>query len=239
MKTTVLSFLAVLTLFGSARAQDHLVPETGPGGGPEAYLLKVNELFGAAQREEIICQVTIIPSFVPEKLVGIRKTATAHEVFTITAASSIWNTELVRLQEAGRTTKFNKQGKRLGLEEDKSFQDLKSSTPADFRQIKTVVQAAAIDETLALQVRAIWERMLLATRQPKEPHHGFDGVSYHFSMAVSGRGILGGQIWSPDEKSKTGALVDVAYSLAGFANGKVDLAELKKAITRAEKITKN
>jgi hypothetical protein len=238
MRVPIIFSVIAVSVFTAVHAQEHLVPEPGLLAEYDQYHFKIRELFAAAQKEEIICQVAILASFVPEQIVGIRKTATAHEVFSITPASAIWDTELLQMHEAGRITTFDKDGKKLTLEEDESYQALKKRTPADFRQIKTDLKTVALDDALARRVSAIWERMLLATRQPKEPRQGIDGASYHFSMFVLGRGIISGQIWSPDEKTKTASLVDLAYTLSLFANGKTDLEALKKTITRAEKLTK-
>ncbi len=220
------------------RAQEHLVPEPGLLAEYDEYRSKVREAFAAAQKEEVVCQAVILASIVPEQAIGVRKSATGHEVFSSVPSSAIWDTELVRMHESGEIQTFNKDGKKLTLEEDESYQKLKKRTPADFRKITTDVKAVAVDNAIAKRIAAVWERMLLATRQPKEQRQGLDGASYHFSMLVSGRGVISGQVWSPNEKTKTAALVDLAYALSDFAMGRSNAEALKKTMTRVEKLTK-
>ena len=233
-----IGFLGMLTtVLTASRAQEYLAPEPGLLAECDPYHLKVRTVFAAAQTDEVICSVVILGSFAAEQLVGVRKTDKGCEVFIVTPSSSIWNTELVRMHEAGQITSFDKDGKKLTLDEDASFQSLKKSTPEDFRKISTVVKAVAVDEVLAQRIAAVWERMLLSARHPKQPNQGLDGASYHFSMFVLGRGVISGQVWSPAEKTKTSALVELAYVLSGFATGQADVETLKKSISRAEKRT--
>jgi hypothetical protein len=230
------SVAAAATL--SLHAQEHLIPETGMLAEYDEYDFKVREVFATAQTHEVVCRVVILVSFMPEAEAGVRKTPTGHQAFCITPSSAIWDTEIIRMHEAGQIHSFNKDGKELTLEENESYQALKKRTPADFRKITTEVKTVPIDDVLAKRITAIWERMLLATRYPKEHRQGLDGASYHFSMFVSGRGVISGQVWSPAERTKTAALVDLAYTLALFANGKTELEAVKKAISRAEKLIK-
>jgi hypothetical protein len=239
MKAAITFLGIITTLLTASQAQEHLAPEPGLLAEYDEYFFKVREVFAAAQADDVICRVVILESFVPELLVGVRKTGHGHDIFRITPSSAIWDTELVRMYESGQFTSFNKDGKKLTLEENESYQTLKKNTPADFRKITTAVKAVAVDEALARRIAAIWERMLLAARHPKEPRQGLDGASYHFSMSVSGRGVITGQVWSPDEKTKTGALVELAYALSEFATGHSDIEALKKTVSRVEKLTKD
>jgi hypothetical protein len=79
----------------------------------------------------------------------------------------------------------------------------------------------------------VWEKALLDVRQPKEDVNGLDGVSYHFSTWIRGRGVLSGQTWSPDQGSKMDRLTSLAESIGDFARGKVDLSVLKKKLEEA------
>jgi hypothetical protein len=135
MRAGIIFLFIAVSAFTAMHAQEHLVPEPGLLAEYDQYHFKIRELFSAAQKEEIICQVAILASFFPEQIVGVRKTAASHEVFSITPSSAIWDTELVQMHEAGQITAFNTDGKKLTLEEDESFQALKKRTPADFRQI--------------------------------------------------------------------------------------------------------
>jgi hypothetical protein len=236
---TALALIAIAAAaITSLRAQEHLIPEAGTLAEHDEYYAKVTTIFAKARAHEVVCRVVILASFFPEQEVGVRQTPTGHEVYSITPSSAIWDTELIRLHESGQIQSFNKDGKELTLEEDASYQALKKRAPSDFRKITTEVKAVAVDDTLAKRIATLWERMLLATRYPREHRQGLDGESYHFSMFLSGRGVVSGKIWSPAEKTKTAALAELASTLALVVNGKADFETLKKAIVRAEKLTK-
>jgi hypothetical protein len=232
------SIIIAVTTIAVVYAQEHLVPEPGVLAEYDEYDFKVREVFTSAYSDEVVCKVVILGSFGKEQVVGLRTTAGGHEIFSMFPSSSIWDTELVRLHESGQIQSYAKDGKKLTLEQDDSYQDLKKRTPADFRQITIETQAVPLGDSVAHRIAAIWERMLLDTRQPKQWRQGLDGASYHFSMFVSGRGIISGQIWSPKEKTKTAALEELAYALSQYAMRRTDLDALKKIVNRVDKITK-
>jgi len=237
VRAAILSILVACKLLAATKAQDHLFPEPGLLAKYDFYEFKVREVFAAAYADEIICKVVIFGSFENERVVGLRKTASGHEVFSMSPSSSIWDTELVRLHESDQI-QTSKNGKVLTLEQNESYQDLKKRTPADFRKITIEQKAVPIAEALARQIAGIWERMLLGTRQPKEWRQGLDGASYHFSMVGSDRGIISGQIWSPKEKTKTAALEELAYALSDYAMGRASTENLKSIVNRVDKFTK-
>jgi hypothetical protein len=220
--------------------EDHLVPETGFLAKYDRYQAKLSELFAVAQKGEPVCQAVIIASFFPEALVGIRKNGDGYEAFGIYPKSAVWDTELVQMHEDGQITSYDKDGKELSLEQNESFQALKKRTPADFRKIETVVKAVAIAGPLARRISAVWERMLLQTRYPKEIQLTLDGAAYHFSMPIEKLGIISGEIAGPIRpKSKTAGLMDLAMNLSLFVNDHADLKVLTKSVTQAEKLMKD
>lgn len=235
---SVCGLACVLFMTANAQAQDHLEPETGTLGEFDEYYYKISRVFAAAYDKNVVCK-TMMPGaqIGTESAVGVRKTPKGYEVFQMYASSRIWDTELVREYEAGRIGTYNKEGRKLTLAENEDYQKLKKKTPADFRTITTTTKSVPIDDALASRIAAIWERMLLATRQPKVNRSGVDGGTLHFSMFVMNRGIISGQVWSPDKDTKTGALCDLAITMLRFANGtSVDLATLNKEVSRVEKI---
>jgi hypothetical protein len=62
-----------------------------------------------------------------------------------------------------------------------------------------------------------------------------DGVTYHFSARLQGRGDLSGYIYSPEDELKTGQLAWLAETLAEFARDTIPLAKLETRLAAAEK----
>src|SRR5262249_42738872 len=160
----------------------------------------------------------VLKSFEKESVVGLRFRKNRVEAFVLEASTSIWDTELLEMYktgEIGRTS--TPDGKEIPLEEDAEYQRLKKQTPADYREIKHVRRARALPKDLAEGIATLWDAMLLDVRHPRKPEGGLDGMTYHFSAFIAGRGILSGQAWSPEQESKIGQLAQLADSLADFA----------------------
>lgn len=241
MKLAIVVFTLMFARPESSKAQEHLTPETGLLTGFDRYHHNIREYFEAARKEaaksELVCQVTIIASFQPEEYLAIHKTEQGHEVFSIKLASPIWDFESIRMRESNQSGFLGKDGKPVPLDQDEAYQKLKKRAPADFRLIKNEVKATPIDDALAKRIAKIWERMILASHYPKRLGRGFDGATYHFSMWVQGRGLIDGQTWSPDEKTKAGELVDLTYALLAYSGKGMGVEQLKKILERVEKAT--
>jgi hypothetical protein len=211
MKIARIAILLILARLSSAtqlQAQEHLVPEASLLATYDEYELKIHEVFASAYSDDVVCKVVFLNAFLPEEVVGLRKTPSGHKVFLMKPSSIIWDT-------------------------------MKKRTPSDFRKITTNETTVPINDDLVHRIAAIWERMLLATRQPKETHYGVDGGASHFSMFISGRGIISGQVWSPDPGTKTAALETLAYTLPHYVGHPSDTAALEIAVENAEKATKD
>jgi hypothetical protein len=238
MRTAFLSALLALSLFGRGIAQEHLEPEVGVLSYVDAYRLKVSEVFAPVLTNQVVCKVVILESFEPEKIVGLRRAEHGLEAFSLTPSSTIWDIEAIHLYESGRIETWDTNLHKLTLEENKSYQALKKSTPADYRSITVATKSVPIDEALGNRIAIVWESMLMAVRYPEKPSLGLDGTTYHFSIWISGRGVLNGKVWSPAPKTKTAALVDLVDALTEYATGRLDAAALKKTVSRVEKGTK-
>lgn len=204
------------------------MPEPGILASYDEYDVMVRQVFADAYNGDVVLRVVIEPSFVPEEVVGIRKTEKGFEAFAMTPSSMIWKTELVRI------TTFDKAGKKQPPEKDDSFQEFKRQTPSDIPKITAHIDSAALPALLAQRIARVWKSMLLDARHPKNPHPGLDGASYHFSMWVQNHGDISGEIWSPDERTKTSALVNLATALSQYAKGRIDAQELPKALKPLE-----
>jgi len=239
MKGKVLLQLLGLMVVCGLCAQEHLEPETGVLANPDRYSLKVQEVFSSALTNQAVCQAVILASFEPERMVGLQRSDKGIEAFSLSPSSTIWDTEVIALHESGEIETWDTNFHKLSLAENESYQALKKATPADYRSIKVTVKAQPIDEALGGRIATVWKRMLMGVRHPKEKRAGCDGVTYHFSMWIKGRGILSGQVWSPDSKSRTAALVELTEALSRYAEGNLNAAELGRTVLRAEKAAKS
>ena len=86
-----------------------------------------------------------------------------------------------------------------------------------------------LDAETANELNKTWRRMLRRTRYPDEPRLGADGVLYHFGrrLPLISHGDddpLGGWeqgvIWTPDERSLCGRMVDIGERLRRFPHGR-------------------
>jgi hypothetical protein len=166
----------------------------------------VRELLAEAFDGDIVLQAVFLPSFQPERVAGIRKTADGFEAFASRPSYHI--------------------AEKIGAAQ------LNKESP-DFRDLTVHTARRAISPPLTDRIRRIWQDMLLNARFPKNPRIGTDGMDVHFSMWISGHGYIGGQIWSP-ERGKTAALEDLAEVLGDYAEGKADEKKLAKAARRLE-----
>lgn len=238
MNRKVLLNLLSLIVGCSVCAQEHLEPEAGVLADPDRYRLKVQEVFSSALTNEAVCQAVILPSFEPERVVGLQRSEQGIEAFSLSPSSTIWDTEVIALYESGRIQRLDTNFHILSLADNDSYQALKKATPADYRSIKVTVKTKPIDEALGERIATVWKRMLMGVHHPKEERQGCDGITYHFSMWIKGRGTLSGRVWSPNPRSRTAALVELTEALARYAEGNLNAAELGRTVLRAEKATK-
>ena len=223
-----------MMLVRAALAQEHLTPEPGILAQLDEYEAKIRKVFAGAYTGDVVLRVFILASFNPEEAAGIRKTDKGYTAFAMTPSSTIWDTELVRMQESGQITTFDKDGKQVPPGKNNSFQKLKKKTPADIRKITARIEDAALPTPLAERIARVWQNMLLDAQHPKQPPLGADGTTYHFSMWVQSHGIVSGTVWSPDEGSGTFALTNLASALAQYAKGHLDSEQLAEALKPLE-----
>ena len=233
MKSSLIALALVVLAARAALSQDHLIPDVGVLVDPDVYHQKIRHVFGQAFDKDVTLRVVVLPSFKNEYAVGVRIKDEAAEVFLLEPSSSIWDTELVRLSKAGHIRTFSlKGGKEIPLDDDEDFKELKRKTPADYRTIKANRKARPIPRDLADRLQKLWGDMLLGVKHPAEPINGDDGVTYHFSAWLLGRGDLSGQVWSPDEDSKTGRLTALVEELAAYVKEGASLDKLKSRLDK-------
>jgi hypothetical protein len=77
--------------------------------------------------------------------------------------------------------------------------------------------AAPISKQVADTLEEVWWRMLGRTRYPRVVRDGQDGAFFSFASWRGGVGFRSGETWSPDDGSRTGALVALGDQMAEFA----------------------
>jgi hypothetical protein len=237
MKTQLIAIMLFLVFADPASAQDHLVPDVSALVDPDRYLLKIRHIFATGFEHDVAVRAVVLRSFEREYLVGVQFGDSGAQTFVQEASTSIWDTELLEMYktgEIGPATTLD--GKLIPLERDKEYQALKQRTPADYRDIKAIRRARPLPRDLADGIKTLWAAMLVDVRHPKGSDAGLDGVTYHFSAWIQGRGDLSGHIWTPKPESKAGQLSQLAESLADFARG---TGTLKTVTTRFEAARKS
>jgi hypothetical protein len=236
MKTHVIAVSLLVVLAVPARAQDHLIPDTDAFADPDSHLLKCRHVFAAAFKPEVTLRALVIPAFSKEYVVGMHVGDAAAEAFVPEPSSSIWDTELLEMYKKGEIgPTLTPEGKVIPLDRDQEYITLKKRTPEDYRAIKAVRRARRLPKGVADGIKTLWKAMLLGVRH-SEKEDGLDGVSYHFSTWIRGRGDLSGHVWSPEPESKTGQLARLAEALADFARGAAPQETLLMRFEAAKKL---
>lgn len=233
MKIQRAVLIALIGIAQSAPAQDHLIPDTDVLVCPDSYLMKVRDVFARAFDDGVTSRAVVLPSFEVEYAIGLRKTKEGIEAFALKASSSIWDVQLLKEYEEGKVQEVSQDGRTVPYEKSEGYRKLKKSTPSDHRKIKTELRTRPIPKDLAEKINVFWREMLLNVEHPAKMDEGLDGVTYHFSAWVLGRGDLSGHVWSPEPDSKTGRLVALTEALADYASGKADLKRLTEQVERA------
>ena len=228
-------FIGLVTIAFDASAQDHLIPDADVLVDPDSYRLKVRHVFDEAFASGVTVRAVVLPSFKDEYAVGLRITAEGAEAFVLEPSSRIWNSELLGMYEAGKIAELGDDGKTIPLEEIRSYRELKERTPADYRDIKVRRRARPLPKDVASKIESLWGKMLLGVRHPDRPILGKDGVTYHFSAWIRGRGDLSGHVWSPEPGTKPGQLAALSVVLADYSRGDADPKLLSEQLEKAMK----
>ena len=216
-------------------AQQRLEPEVGQLAEGNEYEDKIRQVFTDALKGQTVLRVVIVPSFQPEQVIGIRSSPDRFEAFVVTPSSSIWQTHYTSILEYSvRMAKENNDEASVsGLLEQ--IEEAKKEHPYDVREIKTTTATRVISDKLVKRVMSIWERMILQARPPKYLPVRTDGVSYHFSMWVRGRGNISAKTWSPDRDTRAEYLSIVAEALKAFVDETVEESEISRWVSKLEK----
>jgi hypothetical protein len=72
---------------------------------------------------------------------------------------------------------------------------------------------APIPSDLAATVCGAWESMLRRTRHHEKTRLGLDGVNYHFATYAPELTSMAGKVWSPNDETSPGKLVELSHLL--------------------------
>jgi hypothetical protein len=214
-------------------AQEHLEPWPKSLSGDQ-YYAKIREILGEAYRSDVVLRIIIAPSFQPEEIAGIRKTGTkGYEVFDVKPTTMIWDTLSLREYESGRWPVNDKDGKPFAPATNPIVQSLKkANVPSEYRQIKVQTHAVPIPADASERVIKVWKKMLADAREPKQRRIGADGETYRFDLLQPQMNSAG--IWSPEEHSRTAAMVKLGIVLAEYARGQSNQEKLASTIKELE-----
>ena len=224
--------LALLVTAEVAAAQECLEPGQAfenLGKYPEY----VRRVLADAYGKDVVLRVLMLPSFSPEEVVGIRRRNQEYEVFCIAPRTAVWNTYSIKQIESGEMRTFDVNGKEVPPEKNEELQNLKKNAPSDYRQIKTQRWSRPIPNSLVERIIRLWQQMLLDARSGEDKRMGVDGETYEFAMPLKDHRVLTAEVWSPEEGSRTGALVKVANALSEYAKSVLDTQEFNKTLRSA------
>jgi hypothetical protein len=221
---------------GPIVAQNRLVPEPGFFADNDEYHAKLRVVFAETLKGPNRVQTLIVPSSLPEQVVGIRtKGKGSYEVFVVTPSSSVWRTHYIWLTEYSIKGAEENHDEFSASSLRKDLEEMKRTLPNDIREITTTTEARPIPDGLVERIVKVWERMLLDARHPKPDNTiRLDGTNYHFAMFTRKLGLVSAQTWSPNEGSKADAFVDITGALAEYARGNLDAVVLSKWVKQLE-----
>jgi hypothetical protein len=208
-----IAILAACVLFliplGSA-AQENLEPEHGVYSVRDSrHQDRMREVFAEGYRYEVLFKAIILDSSSTESLIAVRESPDGFETLHLSASTRIWTPDLL--------------SKKDGL-----------TQRGDAIQVK--VTRRSIDKRTVDGIKTIWKRMLMETRYAEPGRFGKDGIYYMFSMKDPDRGMVSGQIWSPQANSRTGHLSHLAESLVRYTHQKLTATELDRVANEARQL---
>jgi hypothetical protein len=205
-------------MFSTAYAQDYLEPEdsifTEFSPRVDYYWLNsyhsdVLTVFREAFGYGVIARVVVIPSFQNESVLSLLKDGNKYSIFHLQSDFHIWRIQSLKFYETGQIRSWDNEG---NDRTQADIDELKKDMPASLDEIQMKRCELSIPTDLGMAVEKLWASMLYQTRYVKKNTIGTDGITYHFS-ANDRHQEMAGQVWSPDEDSKTGKLVEIVEVL--------------------------
>ena len=104
----------------------------------------------------------------------------------------------------------------------------------NWEKIKVKEYKKKLDKEQYDLIMPLFQNALMKTRYSEEETIGFDGTDYYF--IVFDNGIKAGKVWTPNENSKMGRLVEIGNELIKFTRNKVKFD--KGLIEKIERLNK-
>lgn len=184
---------------------DHLKPEDGVYG-----FLMLNPYFESVSERLLSdsnyrkCQAVVITSFKSETAVYIRyddkKPASLPVVVSLKLVHPLW-TQLNEYFEKNKGSLTDEVAQKKALSRIKS---------------KVARQEAEIESEVAKLLEAVWEAALSQVKYEEKERQGLDGESIHYANYTLGIGYRAGQAWSPEERTITKELSELAKALREY-----------------------
>jgi hypothetical protein len=202
LSTLFMLFPAIPAISGSG---DHLKPEDG------VYGFQILNPYYEAVSERLLsdskyrkCQAVVITSFKSETAVYIRyddkKPASLPVVVSLKLVHPLWT----QLNEYFEKNKGNLTDE---VTQKKALSRIKS---------KVTKQEAEIESELAKLLETVWETALSQVKYEEKERLGLDGESIHYANFTLGIGYRAGQAWSPEERTITNELSELAKALREY-----------------------
>jgi hypothetical protein len=190
----------------SIAAQEHLEPEHGVFSvWTAAYQERIREVFAEGYRYDVLLKAIILDSSSTESLIALRQSPDGLETVHLAAATDICNHSFLPQPEGSRRR-------------------------SEIAPIQIKVTRRPIDKHTADDIMTLWKKVLLETRYAEPGRFGKDGVIYMFSMKDPYRGILSGQIWSSEAKSRMEHFTHLAESLVRYTHQSLTQTELDQVV---------
>jgi hypothetical protein len=228
------AILSVFLFAQSVLAQTELAPEPGALAEVDRYDLKLRAAFSEAYGKDVDLRALLLPSFSPETALFVDKNS---RVVTLSPKeTSIWSHEHRELVREGSIKVTDLNGRRIPPDEESD--DVKR-IPEKIGDIGMIKRSRAIPPELLKTVREVWQDALIHSTHAQENDVGLDGVRWHYSAWVRGKGVLSGTVSSPDDGTIPSALNAVASALIDYASKEANESQIEAALWNYKVATKS
>ncbi|MCM2681535.1 hypothetical protein [Echinimonas agarilytica] len=206
----------LISLTQFAYASENLEPEDSQFSGEimGGYTHLVLNYLSAAYSDDAVVRLIGFPSFSPEYALWVERKEEKYQIIYQSPEMQLWGYQMIPMMEQGAVQVMNDEGE--FVKDEEGLAELESKYPKTPEEIPRKSCSKKIDKDLAEQIIFVWQEMLLETKYPRDMTMGLDGETYHFSGSVNGFGNYAGKVWSPNPKSRTGKLVEIAYLMTDY-----------------------
>jgi hypothetical protein len=208
--------VASTLLFSVAAAQDHLEPEESfyqSRAGQDEIILhyhrNVVRKFSEIYSGQYPLRAIIQHSFEPEYAIALTAKDDDPKLIGLRTETQLWAYSWLEDRKFAKRANSQEMDKNTQAVED----ELRASIPSSVEDVplqRCEIPISSKDQSL---YESLWRKALYATKYPKNPRFGLDGVTYHFSGDFGFGSSPAGQIWSPRKGSQMQRLTEIAETL--------------------------